>query len=408
MSEFKLKNISSWNLEFIPKYTNNISTKLNNSKKLIKNSCQYDPTDDYLYIYCIQKVYGHRVGIFGYIAHLSSFYLSKICNPLFLKYIINNTFLKKLFGKIDCNDFEAIAYLLGSINSKIPLLNLGIWDIKPYLKDNLYCFINKNESIPHWFNIFNDRFDSGCAIYSNKKAKESGFQKWILNKNKNTGITWSFFDYDKKILVVNVEINDNLNDMFYMNCITQLLNFCELKEKHYKLDNILITGDFKINLLCKTKDMSKIVLETMKTNNFTILNSDSNNFIFSNNSNLNIGNLTYFSLKISPNSYLRSTINYSKNNDDDEKLNINSEITIDIDMKNDNDNLPTIKEIVVEIPDTKIEQTNTTDNQTTFTEINLDTYNPLNLITNYFKNDNSSSSKTSRSQSPSENEWTKL
>ena len=33
MSEIKLKNISSWNLGFIPKYTSNISVKLNDSKK---------------------------------------------------------------------------------------------------------------------------------------------------------------------------------------------------------------------------------------------------------------------------------------------------------------------------------------------------------------------------------------
>lgn len=407
MSEIKLKNISSWNLGFIPKYTSNISVKLNDSKKMIKNACQYDPTDNYLYIYCIQKVYGHRVGILGYIAHLSSFYLSKLCSPMMLKYIINNTFLNKIFGKIDCNDFEAIAYLLGSINSKIPLLNLGVWDIKPYLKDNLYCFMNKNESMSKWYNIFDEKFDSGCAIYSNKKAKESGFQKWVLNKNKNTGITWSFFDYDKKILVISVEINDNLNDMFYMNCITQLINFCKLKEKQYELDDILITGDFKINLLCKTKDMCKLVLENMKTNNFTILNSDSTNFIFSTNPNLQLGNLTYFSLKISHNAYLRSTINYSKNTED--QLNINSDITIDIESKNDNETLKTTtEENDINIQDTKVDISDTTNNEKPiFTEIKLDTYNPLNLITNYFKNDNSSS-KTSMSQSPSENEWTKL
>ncbi len=420
MSKIKVKNITSWNLDFIPKSTNNISIKLNNSKKMIQNISEYDNKDEYLYIYCVQKVYGYRVGIIGYAMHLSSFYLSKLFNPTFLKYVINNTFLNKIFGKINCNDFEAISYAVGSINSMIPLLNIGVWDIKPYLKDNLYCFINKNKSIPIWYNIFDQKFDSGCAIYSNKESTETGFERWILNKNSNKGITWSFFDYDTKILVVSVELNDNLNDMFYMNCITQLINFCKSKETQYNLKNIFISGDFKMNLSCKTKDICNIVLETMSTNNFRIFNNNGNNFIFCNNDNIHMYNSNSFSLEISPNSCLRTTIEYP-NPKEVYELNINSDIQIDVNTPCSND-VSNLSDVIIKNTDS--EKSDIDDNsrntkdtndinenkpseKTIFTEISLDTYNPLNLITNYFKSDNIST-KTSRSQSPSENEWTKL
>ena len=99
-------------------------------------------------------------------------------------------------------------------------------------------FINNNSSYCSLYNLnslflLRPFFDSGCAIYSNKKSTSTGFEKWQTINNKyydtNKGMVWSYFESENQregITVINLDFYDNNNDL---DDIKHLQQIVELK-----------------------------------------------------------------------------------------------------------------------------------------------------------------------------------
>jgi hypothetical protein len=168
----------------------------------------------------------------------------------------------------------------------IPLVNIGNWDFKSNLFSNnkILKYCSTNYSIPNIFDLssiylLRPIFDSGCAIYSNKKEIDCGFEEWNILENCNllqykmfkTGINWSFFQSDDKksgIMIFNINILNETPEwvtILQFKQIIELKDYLELKfEKlNYEVYDIFILGNFGMlfnlrNVLEEVNNMYKI------------------------------------------------------------------------------------------------------------------------------------------------------
>ena len=278
-----LRQISSINTDLIPFSSFNLQNRICAIKSYIDDNIlsTNEISDNDLVVVCIQQTYAYRTGIVGWLSTFASTKLSEYFEPKCFQKIFNTT----------ANDFEVVSGIVSLISRGIPFLNIGVWDNKDNIfNKNIdssilkygYGFGLNNDSIPSIFNLKSNYllkpvFDSGCAIYSNKKSTENGFEPWNLKSNNyyNTGIIW--FN-----LLVDKEIN-----------IFQLIQICELKEKlekkyssDVKIYETYITGEFNIEF-----NLSSIILEIkdeinlLKKSGLYIFENDciTTNHIFSSN-----------------------------------------------------------------------------------------------------------------------------
>ena len=157
------------------------------------------------------------------------------------------------------------------ISRLIPINNIFFYDSKSELSNGFSN--NLNDSQPSIFDfsslfLLKPLFDSGCAIYSNKKYTECGFEKWncIFNNEpyKNKGMVWSYYKSSNNkngITVINLDFKNNNNDLSDIADINQLINLKNnLELKFYSEDTdkyeTYIVGNFNILF-----NMSNIIKE---------------------------------------------------------------------------------------------------------------------------------------------------
>jgi hypothetical protein len=303
-----VKSITSCNINTTPLYSNNVAKTITEYKNNMKNIYNKDYTieEDELIINCVQGMYGYRCGLLGYLSNLLSYTLSKKSNPVFLQSIIN----RFVNNPLNSNDYEIISFFTSLISRKIPIFNIGFWDVKNNLfSDNeLFKYNIKNSSCPSIFNLkstylLNPLFDSGCAIYSNKKHIDSGYEPWYVNyegtfKQRlfNKGLVWAFYESKNKsngIAVINVEMINDPPEYVYLLQMKQIVRLKEnlqnkfLQNKDYKKYETFIVGDFKsefnLNILPNIKKRLKIFENANLVMYNKLSNICSTNFIFYNN-----------------------------------------------------------------------------------------------------------------------------
>ena len=306
-----IKSITSCNINGLPLFSSDLSKRIHEYKKYISENLNenYNITDNELCIVCIQGLYAYRCGLLGYLSNLCSYKLSQNNNPSYFQRCIN------YFTNCDVksNDYEIFSYGLSLISRTIPFINILNWDFKSQLfENNKILKYSKNYSMPSIFNLtsiylLKPIFDSGCAIYSNRKETENGFELWNVLENCdllqykmfNSGITWSFYESDNKksgIMIFNINI---LRETPEWVTILQLKQIIELKERldlkfaktiNYEVYDTFILGNFSIlfnlrNVLEEVNNMYKI----FEINNFKLINEyekssliTDTNFIFHN------------------------------------------------------------------------------------------------------------------------------
>lgn len=261
----KIKSINSFNIEGVPLMSNNLYKRLNEYKEYISNNIQKETIkSDELVILNIQGLYGYRVGLIGWISNYITSKLSKYSNPTCIKSLLN---VISSQNDIVFNDFEFMSLFLSLISRTIPLINIKNWDPKENLFNNgvFKHFVN-NISKPSIFNLssiylMQPLFDSGLGTYSNKKPTEYGFEKFKIcdrlnfkNKLFNKGMSWTYFESEDKnngIMIINIEIESNISDIFIIEQLNQLVFLIEfLKVKFVKLKRYetFVTGNFGVEL----------------------------------------------------------------------------------------------------------------------------------------------------------------
>ena len=273
----QLRNICSIKLKGVP-LINNIFNNIPIWKEILKQHTTFEKkNDDELNILCIQNLYSYNSGFIGSIINNLGFLLP---STKIFKYLLNN---------YDCNDIELLCFIFNIISRFIPINNIYTDDFKNNLSDTL-PFINKNLSIPSLYNLnslfcFKPIFDCGCAIFSNKKADETGFVSWKNNNNSyyNKGMTWCLFKNNKEgIVIINLDCIEN-----DISCFKELveLKIC-LEERYGKvLDSYetYITGNFNEFLnMNETLPEAKEAFNILKNANIEIVNNkylSSNEFI---------------------------------------------------------------------------------------------------------------------------------
>jgi hypothetical protein len=303
-----IKSITSYNINNTPLFSSDLSKKIHGYKKYINNNLNKDFNENELVIVSIHNLYGYRTGILGYLSSLLSYKLSQYSNPTCIQ-----TVLKNLFNcEIKSNDYEIVSFIISFISRKIPLINIGNWDLKKNLFKNIFNYEQTNLSLPSIFNLrsiylLNPVFDSGCCLYSNIKPLEYGFERWNIVENAsfseklyNKGINWSFFQSKNKksgIAILNLSVIDNLPDWLNILQFKQIIKLKEKLENKYALNVIYekyetyIIGNFNINfnkkdeLLCVKEQWDifeqcglKIFYANEIDNNFILYN----NYIFDN------------------------------------------------------------------------------------------------------------------------------
>ena len=303
-----VKSITSCNINTIPLYSNNVAKTISEYKNHMKNIYNKDYTieDDELIINCVQGMYGYRCGLLGYLSNLLSYTLSKKSNPVFLQSVIN----RFVNNPLNSNDYEIISFFTSLISRKIPIFNIGFWDVKNNLfSDNeIFKYNIKNSSCPSIFNLkstylLKPLFDSGCTIYSNKKHLDSGYEPWYVNyegtfKQRlfNKGLVWAFYESKNKsngIAVINVEMINDAPEYIYLLQMKQIVRLKEdlqnkfMQNKDYKKYETFIVGDFKsefnLNILPNIKKRLKIFENANLVMYNKLSNISSTNFIFYNN-----------------------------------------------------------------------------------------------------------------------------
>lgn len=279
-----IKSITSCNISGIPLFSSNLSTRIYEYKKYISENLNENYTfkENELCIVCIQGLYGYRCGLLGYLSNLCSYKLSQYNNPSYFQRCI------KYFSKYDVksNDYEIFSYGLSLLGRAIPLINIGNWDFKSNLFSNnkILKYSSPNYSIPNIFDLssiylLRPIFDSGCAIYSNRKQFDCGFEEWNILENCDlikykmfkTGINWSFFESDDKksaIMIFNVNILNETPEWVTVSQFKQIIelkDYLELKfEKlNYEVYDIFILGNFGVifnlrNVLEEVNNIYKI------------------------------------------------------------------------------------------------------------------------------------------------------
>ncbi len=271
-------------------FINNIYNNIPVWKSYIQYSINDNSDKDSLKILCIQGLYGFRSGILGKMFDYLGYNLSQYIKP---------KFISRFFNDIESNDFEIITLFISIITRIIPLYNYIAIDPKQMFADIL-GFINENRSMTSMFDIkslflLKPLYDSGCAIYSNKKYKYCGFEKWCCkNSNYNKGMTWCYFESDDNsygITIINLDFNENNTDSDDIYCLKQIIDLKNKLESIYAVSletyETYIVGNFNItfnisNILHEITDKLKI----LQNGGFTMLNNigyaDSTEFIFYN------------------------------------------------------------------------------------------------------------------------------
>lgn len=248
----KLKYIHSWKLEGTPT-RHNIFNNIRRWKTVIEEQSTQDLKEDELNIFCIQGLYGYNSGFIGNLLNFLSYGLSTFSTPVIVSYLLN------LCYETNSNDYELITFLLSIITRIIPINNFVNFDPKNYTK--VFEYTNENKSFPNNCNLsslflLQPIFDSGCAIYSNRKPVNSGFEPWghVPNKYKNKGMTWCYFRDENKnsgISVINIDLEDS-NPLHTMSNLKQLTELKHSLENHYSYNvekyETYIVGSFDILL----------------------------------------------------------------------------------------------------------------------------------------------------------------
>jgi hypothetical protein len=260
----KLKSITSLNMNGHPLYSNNLSKRIFEYKKYIKeNTPKKNIQEDELVILTIQGLHGYRVGLLGWIVNQLSYRLSQYSNPVLFQSLINR-FLNK--NKVLINDYELFSFSISMLSRSIPIINILNWNPKEnFLNEDIFNYSTKNLSMPSIFNLsslylLNPLFDSGLGIYSNKSPTDIGFERWKISNGLyfkdrlfNKGVMWSYYQsIDKKngitIFSLCIEEND-VPDWVIISQFNQVLTIKDkLKNKYDYLQKYetYIIGDFKV------------------------------------------------------------------------------------------------------------------------------------------------------------------
>ena len=303
-----IKSITSCNINGNPLATCNLSKRIFEYKNFIKTNFDKENlkiNDNEIVIVCVQNLYGYRTGILGYLGSLLSYKLSQYSNPTIFQTILNNIFN----SNINSNDYETFAFVLSFISRKVPLINIGNWDLKKNLFESIDIlnYEQPNLSIPSIFNLssiylLNPFFDSGCSIYSNKVPIENGFEKWNIMKNAqfsdklyNRGINWNFFQSKNKksgIVIINFTLINNSPDWVNSLQFEQIIKLKEKLEHTYALDVLCkkyetyIIGDFNIDFNNRNDNFEiKEQWQIFENSELQIISSEKTNFILYNNYN---------------------------------------------------------------------------------------------------------------------------
>jgi hypothetical protein len=275
-----LKYITNFNLKATPWFS---SCDYSIWKSTINEKISNINDIDNLVIYCVQEIYGYRVGMFGYLSHLISniipfqtFYLKQFMNSNIRFYQTNNIF---------SSDGEIISSFIGKINRYIPLFNIGTWDYKKNLISKNFHY--QNNSISHMFDFISPMLDCGCGIFSNQEPFDSGYEPLDFISKKTSisdtlsskGMVWSFFtnNVNKGITVISFNLSD---DLFELTKLLELEQIISLKNKLQNRFGLMvneyetyIVGDFKI----KFTEESESFIELTK--NINVNHSGNTNYL---------------------------------------------------------------------------------------------------------------------------------
>jgi hypothetical protein len=261
-----LKTICSWNIHGKP-FADNIYNNISVWNQYIKDQIDTNDNDGKsLKILCVQGLYGYRSGLLGKVFDYIGYNLSRCFNPTLTSFLINT----------ESNDFELFTLLVSTITRILPLYNYNVIDPKYLL--NTLGFANDNYSMTGMFDfkslfLLKPFYDSGCAIYANRKYKYCGFEKWnSKNGYANKGMTWCYFEclYSLTgITVINLDFNENNTDLEDIDCLYQILSLKNMLEDKYILRSInsyetYIVGNFNIpfnasNIICNIRDKLQIL-----------------------------------------------------------------------------------------------------------------------------------------------------
>lgn len=285
-----IKSITSCNINGKPLYSSNLSKRIIEYKTYVDSNydSKYKLNDNELTIVGVQGLYGYRCGMIGYLSNLLNYQLSQRFNPTLFQNFINRFATNKVLS----NDIEIITFWISFLSGKIPLLNIGTWDLKKNLFKNhpILKYSISNISLPSIFNLnsiylLKPIFDCGCSIYSNKKPIESGFERWnnwdrgyFKHRIFNNGMVWSTYESENKrnaITIINLKMTEDapswISDL-------QIVEMVRLKQKlerkfydpYYERYETFIMGDFQI-------EFNKGNLELLKLNHIRIYNKDLEN-----------------------------------------------------------------------------------------------------------------------------------
>jgi hypothetical protein len=277
-----LKYITNFNLKATPWFSS--PCDYFNWKSAINEKVSNIVDNDNLIIYCVQETYGFRTGIFGLLSHAISNFLP--FKTFCLKNIMNSNIRYYQTNNVFSSDGELISMFISKVNRYIPFFNFGTWDYKNNLL--LKNFFYENHSIPCMFDFSSPILDSGCGIFSNKKAFLSGYEpldyvsKISLSDNLSSkGLVWSFFknyNESKGITIISFNLSD---DLFELNKLLELEQIISLKNKLHNQFGLMvkeyetyIIGDFKINFNKDTESFINL------TNGLTISYNKTNYFIY--------------------------------------------------------------------------------------------------------------------------------
>lgn len=279
-----LKNICSLNVEGMP-FKNSVFNKIRKWDSIInKETSSLNEDEDDLNIFCIQGLYGYKCGFIGKLFNTLFYNLSPCTHTIFIQSIL------KIFCNTDSSDLELLSFLISLISRLIPGNNLGIFDPKDLI--NPFKFKNKNQSYESLFNLnslflLKPIFDSGCAIYSNRKAISSDFEKWETAKKHytNKGMVWSYFESytcDEGITIINLDFNNNNTIFEDINNLNQIVNLKNRLEDRFGKDlesyETYIIGNFNImfNLNTILVELDE-KLQILKNANLEIINRNNDN-----------------------------------------------------------------------------------------------------------------------------------
>ena len=240
-------------------FINNIYNNILKWKSYIKYSINDNSEEDSLKILCIQGLYGYRSGVLGKLFDYTGYHISQYTIP---------GFISSFFENIESNDFEIITLFISIITRILPFYNYITIDPKQMFVD-VFGFINENESMSSMFDLnslflLKPLYDSGCAIYSNKKYKYCGFEKWTCKKSiSNKGMTWCYFECLESfsgVTIINLDFKDDNTDFEDIECLKHIVDLKNKLENNYGTSletyETYVVGNFNISF-----NVSNIIYE---------------------------------------------------------------------------------------------------------------------------------------------------